>query len=144
MPAEFIFVYGTLRRETATSMHDVLARHCGYFADGCMQGKLYEVDGYPGAIESDNPKDKVYGEIYRIISSDLVLPQLDEYEECTDKFPEPHEYIRKKLPITLSGGGSVTAWVYVFNQDVSNLMQIGSGDYLNYFNASKDAKCNRT
>jgi gamma-glutamylcyclotransferase (GGCT)/AIG2-like uncharacterized protein YtfP len=130
MPAEFIFVYGTLRRETATNMHNALSRHCEYSSEGHMQGKLYEVDRYPGAVESDNPKDKVYGEIYRIINSDLVLPKLDEYEECTDKFPEPHEYIRKKLPITLSGSGSVTAWVYVFNHDVSNLIRIDSGDYL--------------
>jgi len=44
-------------------------RHCEYFSDGCTQGKLYEVNGYPGAIESDNPRDKVCGELYRIISS---------------------------------------------------------------------------
>lgn len=137
MAIEFIFVYGTLRKETATSMYHMLARHCEYFSDGHMQGKLYEVNGYPGAIESDNPNDKVYGELYRIVSNGLVLPELDEYEECTDQYPEPHEYIRKKLPISLFGGGSTTAWVYVFNHDVSNLMQIESGDYLNYLNALK-------
>ena len=111
MDNEFIFVYGTLRKEIATNMYHVLAYHCEYFFNGHMQGKLYEVNGYPGVIESDNPSDKVYGELYRIVDSELVLTQLDEYEECTDKYPEPHEYIRKKLLISLSGGVSVPAWV---------------------------------
>lgn len=137
MAIEFIFVYGTLRKETATSMYHMIARNCEYFSDGYMQGKLYEVNGYPGSIESDNPNDKVYGELYRIANSGLVLSELDEYEECTAQYPEPHEYIRKKLPIILFDEGSVTAWSYVFNHDVSNLMQIESGDYLNYLNILK-------
>ncbi len=129
---EFIFVYGTLRQKSVTSMSRMLARHCEYVSDAYMQGKLYEVKGYPGAIESDHPNDKVYGELYKIPGSGLVLAELDEYEECTDQHPQPHEYIRKKRPISLFGGGSVTAWVYVFNHDVSQLMKIESGDYLNY------------
>lgn len=137
MTTEFIFVYGTLRKETATSMYHVLARHCEYFSEGYMHGKLYEVNGYPGAVESENQDDKIYGELYRIGNSGLVFPLLDEYEECTDKYPEPHEYIRKKLTISLSGVGSIAAWVYVFNHDISNLMQIESGDYLKYINEPK-------
>lgn len=130
MTIEFIFVYGTLRKKMASSMYHLLAGHCEYFSDGYMQGKLYEVNGYPAAIESHSKQDKVHGEIYRIVDADLLLAKLDEYEECTDKFPEPHEYIRKNLAITLSDGGSVMAWVYIFNHDVTNLMQISSGDYL--------------
>jgi gamma-glutamylcyclotransferase (GGCT)/AIG2-like uncharacterized protein YtfP len=138
MSNEFIFVYGTLRKETATSMYHVLARYCEYFSDGLMQGKLYEVDGYPGAIESDNPNDVVQGEIYRIIYREKVLSKLDEYEECTDSFPQPHEYVRRKLLISLSGGGSISAWVYVFNRDVTGLFQIKNGDYLGYLNSTKE------
>jgi gamma-glutamylcyclotransferase (GGCT)/AIG2-like uncharacterized protein YtfP len=129
MAIEFIFVYGTLRKKMASSMYHLLAPHCEYFSDGYIQGKLYEVNGYPGAIESHSKHDKVYGELYKIVDANLVLATLDEYEECTDKFPKPHEYIRKKLPISLSDGGSVTAWVYIFNHDVANLVQISSGDY---------------
>lgn len=117
-------------------MSHVLVQHGEYFADGYMQGKLYEINGYPGAIESDNPADKVYGELYRIIVRDFVLLQLDEYEECTDKYPVPHEYNRKKLPIFLANEDSVIAWVYVFNHNVANFMEIESGDYVNYLDLS--------
>lgn len=42
----------------------------------------------------------------------------------------PHEYVRKCLPIQLTAGKTVNAWVYVYNRDVSGLKQIISGDYL--------------
>ena len=126
---EFIFVYGTLRKKLASSMHRLMADHCEYYADGCMQGRLYEVDGYPGAVESADPDDKVFGELYRVTHSDL-LQLLDEYEECGDSFPEPREYIRKKLTVSLSDGGNVSAWVYLYNHETQGLERIESGDYL--------------
>lgn len=136
MAIEFIFVYGTLRKASTTNMNYIVARHCNYFSDGYLRGKLYNVDNYPAAIESTNPKDKVYGELYEI-ADHLILPQLDAYEECTHQFPEPHEYSRKKQRITLFDGGSVSAWVYIFNRDVSNLIPIQSGDYLQHLNVVK-------
>lgn len=135
MALEYIFVYGTLRKETATNMHYILASYCEYLADGYMQGRLYELDKYPGAVESKDSKDRVYGELYKIVSGNEILHRLDEYEGCTNRFPEPHEYIRKRLPVTLAGGDTVVAWVYVYNRDVSNRVQIKSGDYAKYLNA---------
>ncbi len=130
MASEFIFVYGTLRKQIASNMHHLLASHCEYFSDGAMQGKLYEVCGYPGAIESSDANDKVFGELYKMLDRKRVLALLDDYEECSDRFPMPHEYSRKQLSIELIGGGSVVAWVYLYNHDVSSLQQIISGDYL--------------
>lgn len=113
-------------------MHGLLARHGKHYANGWMQGRLYQVNGYPGAVESDHPNDKVYGELYSLVRSELLLAQLDEYEGCSRYAPEPHEYIRKKLPVALGGGEKTAAWVYVFNYDVSKLIRIPSGDYLAY------------
>ncbi|WP_082081394.1 gamma-glutamylcyclotransferase [Methylocucumis oryzae] len=42
----------------------------------------------------------------------------------------PHEYVRKCLPVQLTTGKTVNAWVYVYNRDVSGLKRIISGDYL--------------
>ena len=129
MATEFIFVYGTLRKQMASDMYHVMANHCEYFSEGVMQGALYEVCGYPGAIESSDVNDKVFGELYKILDRKLVLALLDEYEECSDSFSMPHEYSRKLLSVELTGGGSVVAWVYLYNHDVSNLRQIISGVY---------------
>jgi gamma-glutamylcyclotransferase (GGCT)/AIG2-like uncharacterized protein YtfP len=126
---EFIFVYGTLRKQIASDMYHVMANHCEYFSEGVMQGTLYEVCGYPGAIESSDANDKVSGELYEMLDRKLVLALLDEYEECSESFSMPHEYSRKPISIELIGGGSVVAWVYLYNHDVSNLRQIISGVY---------------
>ena len=130
MAAELIFVYGTLRKQMAVDMHHVLARHCDYFSDGVMRGRLYEVSCYPGAVESGDANDKVSGELYKMHDPKLVLARLDDYEECSDRFPMPHEYSRKRLSIELGCGDSVVGWVYLYNHDVSKLQQIFSGDYL--------------
>jgi gamma-glutamylcyclotransferase (GGCT)/AIG2-like uncharacterized protein YtfP len=130
MDNEFIFVYGSLRRQTATALSQLLARHCTYLANGSMQGSLYEVDGYPGAIASAEPGERVFGELYRIIDREFLLRELDAYEECTQDFPQPHEYVRKKVLVSRESGGPVLAWVYLYNRDVSHLAQIRSGDYL--------------
>jgi gamma-glutamylcyclotransferase (GGCT)/AIG2-like uncharacterized protein YtfP len=126
---EFIFVYGTLRKQMASDMYHVMANHCEYFSEGVMQGTLYEVCGYPGAIESSDANDKVFGELYEMLDRKLALALLDEYEECSDSFSMPHEYSCKLISIELIGGGSVVAWVYLYNHDVSNLRQIISGVY---------------
>lgn len=131
MVSEFIFVYGTLRKQTASSMHHLIADDCEYFSDGVLRGKLYEVSGYPGAIESGDAGDKVSGELYKMLDRKRVLARLDDYEECSDRFPVPHEYRRKLISIELTGGASVVAWVYLYNHDVSKLRQITTGNYLN-------------
>jgi gamma-glutamylcyclotransferase (GGCT)/AIG2-like uncharacterized protein YtfP len=128
--AEFLFVYGTLRKKIASNMHQLLASHCEYFSEGVMKGRLYDVCGYPGAIESSDDNDKVLGELYKMPDRKPVLALLDDYEECSDRFPMPHEYSCKQLSIELAGGGFVVAWVYLYNHDVSSLKQIISGDYL--------------
>ena len=130
MALEFLFVYGTLRQQSATHPHPLLADHCVYCSPGVMRGKLYAVRDYPGAIVSSDVHDRVFGELYGILNRKRVLTRLDDYEECSNKFPLPHEYSRKRLPIALPGGGSAVAWVYLYNYDVSNLEQIVSGDYL--------------
>ena len=130
MTLEFIFVYGTLRKKSTADIHPLLTDLCTYYSDGIMRGKLYALHDYPGAVESCAADDKVYGELYSLFDSKRILARLDDYEECSSSFPLPHEYIRKQRPIEPAGGGLVTAWVYLYQHDVSRLKQILSGDYL--------------
>jgi len=68
--------------------------------------------------------------LYKMLDRKRVLALLDDYEECSDRFPMPHEYSCKQLSIELVGGGFVVAWVYLYSHDVSKLKQIIPGDYL--------------
>src|SRR5688572_9600990 len=128
MNPEYLFVYGSLRR-TAAGVHQYLVLDAEYVAEGSMQGRLYEINGYPGAIETADVNERVFGELYRGPAMQKLLARLDAYEECDTTFPQPHEYVRKVLPVTLCNGASVMAWVYLFNRNIAGLRYIGSGDY---------------
>lgn len=136
MRSQYIFVYGTLRRGVNSKMNQLLSDHGEYLCRGETSGKLYALDGYPGMIASSDKKDKVFGEIYKITSSKLLI-LLDDYEECSDNFPLPHEYIRKQLPVRLIDGTQLNAWVYLYNHNISNLMEIKSGDYVKHLRESQ-------
>ena len=128
--ADFLFVYGTLRRACAHPMHAVLAADSRYVGIAHYQGKLYRVSHYPGVVPSDNPALQVVGEVYQLFKPAQTLAELDAYEECSAEFAPPHEYRRELQQVTLERGASVSAWVYIYNRDTSGLKLITSGDFL--------------
>lgn len=128
--ADFLFVYGTLRRACAHPMHTVLAADSRYVGIAHYQGKLYRVSHYPGVVPSDNPAQQVVGEVYQLLKPLQTLAELDRYEECSADFPAPCEYRRELQLVTLENGDSVSAWVYVYNRNPDELILIQSGDFL--------------
>jgi gamma-glutamylcyclotransferase (GGCT)/AIG2-like uncharacterized protein YtfP len=131
MREEYLFVYGTLRRDAPpTEYHTRIRQFCAYVTTGEMQGQLYDLGDYPGAVESDNPDDTVQGKVYRLLDADAVLPTLDVYEGCDPNSPVPHEYRRKQLSIRTTSGETIIAWVYVYQYDVLPRTRILGGNYL--------------
>jgi len=134
--SNYIFVYGTLRRGFLASKEYMSSSYVEFVEEGFVNGKLFEVSGYPGLILT-NTKEVVYGEVYRVDSSyiDKLLEKLDEYEGCSRDFREPYEYKRVKTKVTLQNSKVIEAWVYIYNLDTSTLEPIKSGDYLEYKNS---------
>ncbi len=130
MTPDYIFVYGTLKRDANSEKHQLLAKYAEFVDDAGYQGKLYKVDYYPGAVPSDNPNDVVQGEVYLLHRADAALSLLDQYEEFGPEFPEPNEYIRLKQTVALKNGRTVTAWVYVYNHSTENLELIKSANFI--------------
>jgi len=131
MERQHLFVYGTLRREIRSTMHGLLERHARFAGEASYQGRLYRIGWYPGAIPSNDPKCRVKGEIYLLPQPELVLPQLDQYEECGPGYPEPTEYLRVEQEVVLSNGRRSTAWIYIYNRPVAGREEIATGDFLN-------------
>jgi gamma-glutamylcyclotransferase (GGCT)/AIG2-like uncharacterized protein YtfP len=129
MSNDHLFVYGTLRRDSKSEMYHLLARYGDFVDDAVCRGKLYMVNDYPGLVTSDNPRDVVHGEVYKLRCPEVVLSALDVYEECGLDFPEPTEYVRRKENVTLKSGKIVTAWVYIFNRTTGGLKLIEAGDF---------------
>lgn len=90
------------------------------------------IEWYPGVIESDDSSDKVIGEVYQIKNQKVLLSQLDQYEGCSSHAPEPHEFIRRVKFVLLESGEKIRAWIYLFDQAVSEKERILSGDFLNH------------
>lgn len=136
MNTHYLFVYGTLRKAFTSGMHHLLAPHGEFVGHGRIRGQLYDVGGYPGAVESRRPDAGVFGEIYRLANPRRLLAELDQYEKCGPHFSPPYEYQRKVLPVRTSGR-RLDAWVYVYNRRVTHLRPIEGGDYLSYLHAGR-------
>lgn len=128
--SDYLFVYGTLRQNAKHPMHQQLVAHARFVSMARYQARMYRVSYYPAAVPSASVDDQVVGELYQLVQPELLLPRLDQYEECGKGFAEPHEYRRELQQVTLENGGSVSAWVYIYNRDTSGLQQIQSGDFL--------------
>ncbi len=133
---DLLFVYGTLRRGVCANRFRHLMRGCAYRTKGSLRGQLYEVAGYPGAVATERTRDRIHGELYRVIDARALI-RLDAYEECSGGFTEPHEFVRRRRRVTLENGRRVWAWVYLFNHDTAELRRIRSGDYRTHRHAVK-------
>lgn len=129
MSHDYLFVYGTLRRESNSEMYRFLAGYGRFVDDATCQGKLYRVDSYPGLVPSDNAHDVVFGEVYKLSCPEIVLSRLDDYEECGPKFSKPAEYVRRQESVKTKGGEVIAAWVYVYDRSTKDLQLIQSGDF---------------
>lgn len=132
---DYLLVYGTLRqhaqrRAAGEHCYQLLQQHASLLGQGRLQGKLYLVDYYPGAVPDNNSAWQVTGEMYQLQQPALLLAALDQYEACGPGFAAPTEYLRLKQQITLENDEIVTAWVYVYNHPTDGLEHIMSGDFL--------------
>lgn len=128
---DLLFVYGTLRKGNSNPMALHLAHHAEYVTDGWFQGRMYQVSYYPGVVASDYDSHRVYGEVYRLEDSQLMLAVLDEYEECTTKHATPTEYQRSQTRIqTLDGGVLEPVWIYLYQWSLQGKALIESGDFM--------------
>ena len=126
---ECLFVYGTLMRRAKHPMHAHLARHAQFVGEACFNGRMYELGGYPGAVASADPNDKIFGELYRLKNPDAVFRALDEYEGCGPNDPQPTEYVRRKTVVCRQDGEAVESWIYLYNRPSQNLRRITSARF---------------
>ena len=132
MISDRLFVYGTLMRGFDHPMAKLLSRSADFLGPARCRGRLYLVRHYPGLVRSDDPAEIVFGELYRLRIHDELLRELDMYEACGEGFPEPTEYLRRLIDVTLPDGTSGKAWTYVYNWPVAGLPIIESGRFLEH------------
>ena len=128
--SDHLFVYGTLMRGFDHPMAKLLSRSADFIGKARCRGQLYLVKHYPGLVRSEVPADIVFGEVYRLRARDELLGEFDMYEACGTGFPEPTEYVRQMLDVTLADGRATAAWTYFYNWSLAGLPRIASGSFL--------------
>jgi gamma-glutamylcyclotransferase (GGCT)/AIG2-like uncharacterized protein YtfP len=129
---EYLFVYGTLLKSLQHAMHEMIDQYTDFLGAARLQGKLYTTGEYPCAVLSDDPQDRIYGELYLATQPFELFMLLDEYEGCGRDFPMPTQYIRKRVPVFSEEGQLFHAWVYLYNWNITALKRINSGSYIDY------------
>ena len=124
----YVFVYGTLRSACETGAHTQYLNGADFISPARIRGQLYMVDYYPGLVLSETEHWAI-GEIY-LLEDEAQLHDLDVYEGCAKKSPQPHEYERRMMQVVLTSGEPMDAWVYVYQQNTDHLILIDSGDFL--------------
>jgi gamma-glutamylcyclotransferase (GGCT)/AIG2-like uncharacterized protein YtfP len=121
-----LFVYGTLCR--GLSRNDALARS-KYLGPALTQGVLTDLGQYPALVPGEG---SVLGEVYEIAAED-ILASLDKIEGYKEDIINESLYRREKQAVRLfATGESVDAYVYIYNQSISQMMPIPGGDYRRY------------
>ncbi|XCF04939.1 gamma-glutamylcyclotransferase family protein [Tamlana crocina] len=135
MTSTYLFVYGTLLKDTGNDMASFLHAHSECLGNGYFHGKLYRISWYPGAVLSENTSENVHGKIFKIHDA-AVFKVLDDYEGTGINYPEPHLFKKEQVTAFLEDGATIETVVYLYNLPLDGLQQIKSGDFLKHVSDS--------
>lgn len=125
-----LFVYGTLQSSFDHPVARSLAARAELLGPARLRGRIYRVTPrYPGLVLSEDPRDRVHGEVYFLRDPPALLETLDRYEGCSLHSPKPFEYERVLASARLEGGRSIEVWTYVYRRPVRGEDLIASGFY---------------
>ena len=125
---QYVFVYGTLKRNIANPVGSMMRAHANYVAEAIIAGRIYDLGPYPGLILEDCGT-AVYGELYEIERPNALLSLLDAYEGCSDQDAHPHEFSRVMATVRDNEGVDYRAWVYVYQGAIDPQWVLTSGYY---------------
>lgn len=129
MILECVFVYGTLRLHPRLDAAGLLRGRSEFVGFATVQGRLYDLGPFPGAVPSDRPEDHVVGEVHRLSDPDTTFTLLDDYEGCGEAEPGPHLFRREVVVATLETGAHIECAVYWYVGATSGKRLIPTGDY---------------
>jgi gamma-glutamylcyclotransferase (GGCT)/AIG2-like uncharacterized protein YtfP len=118
---DHLFVYGTLRRGSNNEPARLLQGQARFIGNARMQGRLYGLGRYPGAVPASKQGEWVRGEVYQMDDSAGLLAALDEYEGSS--------FERAISSVQTEEGRTMECWVYLYVGKTPGRL-IGSGDWL--------------
>jgi gamma-glutamylcyclotransferase (GGCT)/AIG2-like uncharacterized protein YtfP len=133
---DLLFVYGTLKRGADHPLGSVMRARARFVGEGSIRARLYHINDpddpssyYPGAVPAAAEHDRVHGEVYELDDAAEMYRVLDQFEACSVDWPEPHEFLRRRVRVRLINGAEVWSSCYFYSWDVSAAQPILSGRY---------------
>jgi len=125
---KYLFVYGTLLPGFAPAAVEPLVRRLRLVGRGSVQGSLYDLGNYPGAV-LDKAAARVWGQVFELPADPSVLRHLDHYEGFDPKHPDSSEFVRKKCTVSLENGRRIKCWIYGYSRPAGTAARIVDGDF---------------
>ena len=132
-----LFVYGSLMGGIQSPIANYLKSNSHFLGEGLVNGRLLDIGKYPGLVYQPTGKSKVVGHVFQLGNPKEMLPNLDYYECVGEGFAAPNEYRREIISVALRDQ-RLDCWAYLYNNDTTNLKEIASGNYLEYFKQNAD------
>lgn len=133
-----LFVYGSLVSGFRHEAYSYISCYFTLIGDAMVRGKVYDLGPYPGALPS-NDEHFIKGELYQVNNKhefSWAIKQLDDYEGMLVEPGETPLFRREPVNVIL-GSTTAIAWIYWYNQDVTDKPLIQSGDVLAYWQQNK-------
>lgn len=133
-----LFVYGTLLEgEHYAGQFDNRRKQVAYAK---LTGyKMYDTGAYPVIKFTGNPKNFVLGELHLYDDFGKVLEQMDRIEGYNPHKPKDSLFIREivsqregRTQYVRLGGKKHKVYVYSFNGDIKNKLDVYHGDWKRY------------
>jgi gamma-glutamylcyclotransferase (GGCT)/AIG2-like uncharacterized protein YtfP len=124
-----LFVYGTLRYDSADAMATYLRCVSRFLGRASTTGRLYDLGRYPGMTAGADPSERVWGHLFELRDPAGTLMRLDDYEACPFGEPIPALFRRQVLEVVGSGGESRRAWCYTYHGEVTTEKRLAGGEF---------------
>lgn len=128
--SKYLFVYGSLRNEFNNPMASFLNETAQYICDGQLQGFLYDIQTYPGAVHDFTTESLILGQVFKMSNETVIFNVLDPYEGIEDEL-----FTRQICPVFVEAEAdkkTINCWVYLFNKPTMFLKKIENGNYIQY------------
>jgi gamma-glutamylcyclotransferase (GGCT)/AIG2-like uncharacterized protein YtfP len=106
-----VFIYGTLKKNGEN--HSLIKKE-KFITPAYIHGYLYDLGVGVPAVEIENTRDKVYGELYEI--DDDFIDELDEFEGFSPDNAEDSIYSRVEVEVLTDDRKTYQAQVYAMDQ----------------------------
>jgi gamma-glutamylcyclotransferase (GGCT)/AIG2-like uncharacterized protein YtfP len=119
--SEPLFIYGTLHPDRAPAEIAPTVALLKPLGPAMLRGRLLNLGAYPGLLLPG--PDEIRGELFALPEDRELRHRtwaaLDAYEDFRPNAPEHSLFTRVLTVVTLPGGSTRRAWVYIFNEMVS-------------------------